>query len=474
MLLESKIERLIRWFMHHPLLLGLLSLAWLIMRSGTRPHRLTYPCQRAALAYSAILIAPVFSIFNYFLKELRLLVRRRSVIIILITVLATASFLMFYWNTVNKPIQQKPLLKLSPQTATIHPASEIFVVNGSIAKLVNLMGSKGLFFYDSQLVDVNSGPGGLIKRDDVVLIKVNCQWDQRGGTNTDLLKELIDLILKHPEGFIGEIVVADNGQGRGSLNWKKNNAVNESQSVEAIVALYSDKHKVSTYLWDTIASKQVKEYIDGDLQDGYVVSPVSDPETGVKVSYPKFRTKIGTYISFKHGIWDPESGTYDSSRLKVINFPVLKTHSIYGVTGAVKHYMGVVSQPLTDTHSLIGRGALGKVMAETRIPVLNILDAVWVNAIPRNGPATSYEEAIETDLIMASIDPVALDYWASKQVLLQLARLMNYRYSESVDPDNDTSDFGNYLKKSLEQLKTAGYDFTMDANRITVYIADYG
>ncbi len=421
-----------------------------------------------------ILIAPVLSIFNFFLKKLRLLVGRRSVAIMLTTILATALFLMFYWNTVNKPIQQKPSLKLAPQTATIHPASEIFVANGSVAKLINLMGSKGLFFYGSQLVGVNSGPGGLIKRDDVVIIKVNCQWDQRGGTNTDLLKELVDLILKHPEGFTGEIVVADNGQGRGSLNWKRNNALNQSQSVEAVVALYSDKHKVSTYLWDTIASKQVEEYINGDLRDGYVVSPVPDPETGVKVSYPKFRTKMGTYISFKHGIWDPESGTYDSNRLKVINFPVLKTHSIYGVTGAVKHYMGVVSQSLTDTHSLIGRGALGKVMAETRIPALNILDAVWVNAIPRNGPSTSYEEAIEADLVMASIDPVALDYWAAKQVLLQLARLMNYRYSESVDPDNDTSDFGNYLKKSHEQLKTAGYDFTMDSNRITVYIADYG
>ena len=42
---------------------------------------------------------------------------------------------------------------------------------------------------------------GLIAKDDVVIIKVNSQWDERGGTNTDLVKALIQAIVDHPDGF---------------------------------------------------------------------------------------------------------------------------------------------------------------------------------------------------------------------------------------------------------------------------------
>ncbi|MFQ5859200.1 MAG: hypothetical protein ACE5LU_26670, partial [Anaerolineae bacterium] len=33
-------------------LFGLVSLSWLLLRSGTNPRRLAYPCQRSALAGS--------------------------------------------------------------------------------------------------------------------------------------------------------------------------------------------------------------------------------------------------------------------------------------------------------------------------------------------------------------------------------------------------------------------------------------
>src|SRR5512143_827064 len=36
-------------FLTHPLLAGTLALLWLLLRSGRKPSRLTYPCQQAAL-----------------------------------------------------------------------------------------------------------------------------------------------------------------------------------------------------------------------------------------------------------------------------------------------------------------------------------------------------------------------------------------------------------------------------------------
>ena len=77
-----------------------------------------------------------------------------------------------------------------------------------------------------------------IARDDIVLLKINSQWSDRGGTNTDLLQDLIQTIIDHPDGFSGEIVIADNGQGYGSMDHRENNAENQSQSTQDVVDMF--------------------------------------------------------------------------------------------------------------------------------------------------------------------------------------------------------------------------------------------
>ena len=86
-----------------------------------------------------------------------------------------------------------------------------------IERLLTVMGSKGTKFYRRSGSDTLSGPDGLIGRDDVVLIKINAQWKYRGCTNSDVLRGLIQRILDHPDGFVGEVVLFESGQGRGSL-----------------------------------------------------------------------------------------------------------------------------------------------------------------------------------------------------------------------------------------------------------------
>ena len=123
------------------------------------------------------------------------------------------------------------------------------------------------------------------------------------------------------------------------------------------------------------------------------------------------------------GIWDPVNKTYDSSKLKVINAPVLKSHGGYGVTASVKNYMGVTSDKLSKelggrAHNSIRNGGMGTQMIETRLPALNFLDAIWTNANTGNGPSTPYGAATRTNVIAASTDPVAFDYWAAKNILM--------------------------------------------------------
>jgi len=390
---------------------------------------------------------------------------------------------------------QEILLTLKSRNATVPTdASNIYAVNGRalahISNLLDLMGSHGLLFYRSNTAGPNRGPSGLIARDDVVLIKINEEWPERGGTNTDVLKELIQAIVNHPDGFVGEIVVADNGQWGGSMDWWENNAEDPRQSTQDVVNMFSPPHNVSTYTWRPIRGIRVEEYSEGNMTDGYILYDAADPETGIYVSYPKFQTKFGTYISFKYGIWN---GTHYENRLRVINLPVLKSHKWYGVTAALKHYMGVQSEGqmsqgdnpgLANGHQCVATGGMGTLMVETGLPTLNIVDAIWVNANPPPediaGPGTPYESATRVNVLIASTDPVALDYWSAKHVLVQAAERIGYSDTHTLDPDNTNRNgvigeaFGVWLNKTKDEILRGGYQVTTSEEQMNVYVSALG
>ena len=484
------------------MLMGTASLIWLLLRTGTRPTRAIYPCQKAAanqltVSAQALLPTGITAFFAGFsLRSLKVtaakmkagLKRYWKPLVALLIIIPTAGIgISLLLNNLQPPSTGSDVeLTLIPQSATSTPASNIFVVRGqtltNIPNLINLMGSQELLFYQSTTPGINQGPSGLIASNDVVLIKINSQWDERGGTNTDLLRELIQALLDHPDRFAGEIVIADNGQGFGSLNWEENNAEDHSQSVQDVVRSFSTLHAVNMFDWQTIRGIEVSEYSDGDMDDGYILYDVADADTGIYVSYPKFQTTDGTFLSFKHGIW---TGSSYEDRLKVINFPILKSHRNYGVTGAAKHYMGVQSEGsanpggLANGHWRIATGGMGTLLAETRYPVLNILEALWVNANPwpsfHCGPSTDYEQATRVNVLMASTDPIALDYWAAKHVLIQTAELTGFTDIHCIDPDNTqrsglTEALGVWLPLTESELIQNGYTVTCDEARMNIFI----
>ena len=282
--------------------------------------------------------------------------------------------------------------------------------------LLNLMGQQGLKFYRSSQETALSGPEGMIQSGDVVLIKVNAQWKYRGCTNSDLIRGLIQRILDHPDGFSGEVVIFENGQGRGSLNCDTSssysgntevhaNANDESHSFLYLVKeLFSDP-RVSSFLLDPVRDKFISA--DDHVANGY--------RKYEDVSYPCFTTSGGRRVELREGIWQ---GSGYSQNLKLINVPVLKHHEGSQITASLKHVYGILS--MSDGNSSVrhygGLGnACGKMMVSVRTPVLNILDAVWVSYSSLMGyPAgTTYR----ANQILASQDPVALDYWGAKHVI---------------------------------------------------------
>ncbi|MFQ5492237.1 MAG: DUF362 domain-containing protein [Phycisphaerae bacterium] len=458
---------------------GILALAWLLLRSGTKPSRLAYPCQRAAMgtaaaAFGGPLVAGLILARTRLLAGLHHWAGK--------SVLAAGVTLAGVLFTLARTPAPPDVTMLIPP-ANHHPV--VFQVNhargaeplrhGGFDDLVTLMGLNAMPWHRSAVSGPTSGPGGLIDATDVVLIKINAQWPERGGTNTDLLRGVIRRICEHPDGFSGEIVVADNGQGWGSLNHAQSNADDPLQSAQDVVADFATEGwTISAQLWDSLRFVSVGEYQDGDMTSGYVVDALDDPETLMKVSYPKFQTAYGTYISYKHGLWVAGLQVYAPDRLVVINMPVLKTHFIYGVTGAVKNHMGVVTTRLsTDSHNAVGRGGMGSLLASVRLPDLTLLDCIWVLARPGRGPAAVYADASRRDQLLAGTDPIALDVWAVKHILMPQIIENGYTladYGDTQDPDNPNSVFRQYLDRSMNEILAAGIDVTNDPNAVDVRV----
>jgi hypothetical protein len=212
--------------------------------------------------------------------------------------------------------------------------------------LLSLMGSKGLKFYQSSTETALSGPSGLIAPEDVVLIKVNAQWKYRGCTNSDLVRGLIQRILDHPDVFTGEVVVFENGQGRGSLNCDWNgqswnpypdkdvhaNANDEKHSFLYLVDSIFNDPRVSAYLLDPVRKTFIGE--EDHETDGYRVYK--------NVSFPCFTTVNNNRVELLEGVWN---GRGYNPNLKLINVPILKHHDTGGseITASLKHFYGVLS-----------------------------------------------------------------------------------------------------------------------------------
>ncbi len=486
----------VRRLLGHPVIGAILALCWLAVRSGTRPTRLAYPCQKAAISTAALALgAPLTTALIASRHRLASSLRKpktvaAAVMVLLIAAVSTSQIPKvsaylgrgFFAETHSARAYLGPTFAASSSyraslydatNCQVKPTGDRFI---GLDNLIALMGRRGLKLYKSNTQSLTSGPDGIIAVDDVVIIKINYQWDQRGGTNVDLLSGLIRRIVNHPDTFTGEIVVCENGQFVAVANFDRaeNNAEDHARSPHDIVAAFQALGwNISHYDWTLIRGTSVGEYSGGDTADGYVVYPYN-AQVGGRVSYPKFRTAGGTYISLKYGIWNPIAHTYDRAHLKFINLPVLKSHAaVYGVTASVKHYMGVVTGLLsTNSHNAIATGILGAVISEVGLADLNIIDAIYINAVPTSGPSTSYTGATRRRELVACLDPVAADIWSVKNILIPAFITNGYSPpwpTPSADPDDPNSTFRQYLDHSMSEMLAAGDTVTNDLTQIDAF-----
>ncbi|HUU98464.1 MAG TPA: DUF362 domain-containing protein [Phycisphaerae bacterium] len=473
-----------RWFLANSLLSGVLALCWLILRSGAKPSRFAYPCQQAAfstasLAFGVPLVAALVAARRRVVASLRTPVGIAVAGLGLLVTVGVGGYLSRASAYQGPQLDPPRGYRADVYHVTDCPQDPVGDRFPGLDNLLTLMGHEGLKFYQSPTESLLAGPDGIIAADDVVVIKINYQWPERGGTNTDVLRGLIRCLVDHPDTFSGEIVVCENAQFNSTQGFDRaeNNAQDHGLSPHDVVVWFQDLgYTVSHYDWTLVRGILVQEYSDDDLNDGYVRYDYDEQLHG-RLSYPKFQTDDDIYISLRHGIWDPDSSTYDREHLKFINVPVLKSHhSTYGATVCVKHYMGVVTSLLnTNSHSAIRYGILGALMGEIQPADLNILDCIWINANPYSGPQTTYEGATRRDELVASVDPIAIDIWAVKNILIPAFIENGYAPPwpyPSADPDDPSSEFRTYLDNSMNWLLDAGYDVTNDLDQIDVVTWD--
>jgi len=407
----------------------------------------------------------------------------------------------------NKRYKEHPTRSKNPE----HGKSHIYVSKNStpeqnVATVIEMIG----------------GIDKIIDQNDIVIIKPNAQWHNHGMTNTNTIKGFIDLVLDIPT-FKGEIIIAENHHAAtdNDLAWttqKKNGDYNLNELVD----YYHQKDipNVTKYHWrDGGPNPKPLQFPAGnggvvagpEEGDGYVWTDEEYTYGGRKtrMSYPIFTSRYsGITIDFKKGAW--KNGYYTNQPIKFIDTSAINYHSsIFGITACIKNYLGVVDltcgfhgpqpegyynfhyisvawpktyicadfienilrtgfiresvfmskvgQRLSPSTGALG-GAVGHFMNNIRRADLNIIAAEYAGHVGRWSPPA------HTKTVLASTDPVALDYFAGKYLLFPLGG----RKSKYNDPDNKDGPF----RKCLELCHAEGIG-TLDEKNMIIHKHDF-
>lgn len=368
----------------------------------------------------------------------------------------------------------------------------------------------------AKVIEMMGGIERFIGKDDIVILKPNCQWWNQGRTNLAAMKGFIDLVFGI-SGFRGEIVIAENhhfmddakpdGEKDNIRGWNHLSEINGdidgvNHSMSSLVELFQKNgyKNVTKCHWrdggpklkDSWGNGQNGGIVKGPHEgDGYVWTDLDYEYSAllglkkwkVKMTYPIFTSKYsGITIDLKNGAYirdGKEGGRYLPERpVRLINFAVLNDHGKdTGITSSLKNYMGITDLSCGDTgleprgyrnvHYCGGvyfeyakAGPIAYFIKTIKKADLNIVTAEWVGW----GHRTDISKATRFKTILAATDPVALDYYGAKYIVYPLSKNAKLH-----DPDNPGSSIYKFLQLAHETIGEG----TMDENRIEVKVFDY-
>ncbi|MEM3193766.1 MAG: DUF362 domain-containing protein [Candidatus Bathyarchaeia archaeon] len=204
----NRTKKLLKRLIRNPYFLGFISLLWLLFRSGTKPSRITYPCQRASATISFYFLiypifAPIFIILKRFLRlstHARKISGRKILSISLASLSVIVTILAVYANIVINP-----KMVLSGRTALIDRKATVSVVR---------VGGRPLEEALKEAINLVGGIDHYIPPQSKVLIKPNIVSNRRPPCTTDpaIVEALINIIKRKNPSVIW---IAD-GSGDGN------------------------------------------------------------------------------------------------------------------------------------------------------------------------------------------------------------------------------------------------------------------
>lgn len=342
----------------------------------------------------------------------------------------------------------------SPLVQRVHhvPVPDFSASNrhAGVESLLFALAARGTRFYRAAAVHPLAAPDGLIGPDDTVLVKVNAQWKYRGCTSSDVVRGLVQRVLDHPDGFTGEVVIVENGQDRGSLNCDTQYGCDGGTN-EVHANAENERHSFSWLVTELFRDARVGQRLFDPIRTRFVAAGDHVTEGFRRVgttSYPCFNTPRGTRVEVKEGLWTGSG--HDTSRLKLINVPVLKDHKDLNVTAVLKHVYGLFTtyDAGYDIHDPARAGrAMADFLTLVRPMALNVLDCTWVSHASLCGYPPSTTTRVDT--LLGGLDPCALDAWAARHVLLPASG------DPAHDPDRPGF-FRTYLTAARDAINAAG------------------
>jgi len=327
-----------------------------------------------------------------------------------------------------------------------------------------------------------------VDHDDVVVLKPNGQWPRQGYTHTECMKALIDLVLARPGGFGGEVIVIEHVHRApaealtGAYCWNISAGSNRQNNWPdmSYFELMSDYHDNGAPQVTAIPLYEVADSPEWSLATGpgnvpagqhaWVRTTYTTNCTGetVRLSHPILRSAhSGKLIDLRNGIW--HGGRYTGQQVKLIFLPTLNNHGSFNVedyagpTSAVKCHLGIVEfagATGVNLHNIgYGNGhpeAVGESVAHLITEVLS--PAFYMTCAEYTGHrGRTATDAAHTRTVGLCTDPVTLDYWMCKYVMLPAAPSQTF-----MNPDNDDN-----LRAQLVGCNSLGVG-TLDESEMTV------
>lgn len=207
------------------------------------------------------------------------------------------------------------------------------------------------------------------------------------------------------------------------------------------------------------------------------------------LTWPRFTSpKTGLVVDLRDGVFQRAGGKLEPVKRKLtwINMTTANEHFDTGLTAACKSTMGVVDMsagspgidPRTTSYMSCHdfgypgaqwrmAGPLADFAKKVRAPDLYLTVAEWVGATPATGWSDETSDvrigeaaAVHTKTVVAGTDPVAIDAWCARHLLMPIAGARK----EMVDLDDESSK----IVKFLRYYRWVAGSGTLDPKLVTI------